>query len=570
MAPLGLLGRGENLAMRFIKKSARKAPRVSLVLLDWSVRESFHLLNYLSQQTASRDDFEVIIIEYYSRISPALKAVEDQVDTWLVLDVPENCYYHKHLMYNAGIVAARGDIIMIGDSDAMVKPTFIETIIKRFDSDAKLVFHIDQFRNLRRDFYPFNYPSFDDVLGVGCINNVDGKTAGVLNTVDPIHSRNYGACMCARRDDMIAIGGADMHIDYLGHICGPYDMTFRLINYGRRELWDHSEFTYHTWHPGQAGADNYLGPHDGRHMSTTSLEALTSGRITPLDENEAIRMLRTGATHDPDEALAKVIPDGIEINWDLKYVEANASHLRFANYRVPLGVFKGFRIVSEFGRILAYPLAERRSELGGETERAIYEGSAEQEVKAMIVAAMPPAVSGLNWLTPLYILPFSVGRLIAALSQRLPIPASRHVKTIVGFLGAPFAFIALVLFVPAPLVGKVRRMRRDNVAAVETLDNMAATLHNLTKWGLPAGPAELPVVLTNERRAFYYLKILRFLKLTPPMIVRRAGSVEGVERVLTELEDRGWSGQLLIPSDLFNRFHAAIAPARAAEHLIVM
>jgi hypothetical protein len=556
--------------MRFIKRSTRKAPRVSLVLLDWSVRESFHLLNYLSEQTVSRDDFEVIIIEYYSRISPALKAVEDQVDTWLILDVPQNCYYHKHLMYNAGIVAARGDIIMIGDSDAMVKPTFIETIIKQFDSDPKVVYHIDQFRNLRRDFYPFNYPSFDDVLGVGCINNVGGKTAGVLNTEDPIHSRNYGACMCARREDMITIGGADMHIDYLGHICGPYDMTFRLINYGRRELWDQSEFTYHTWHPGQAGADNYLGPHDGRHMSTTSLEALTSGRITPLDENEAIRLLRTGATHDVDVALAKVIPEGIERSWDLKYVEANASHLRFANYRVPLGVFKGFRIVSEFGRILAYPLAERRSELEGGTERPIFEGSTEDEVKAMIVKATSPAVSVLYWLTPLYVLPFSLARMIIGLSQRLPISASRRAKAIVGLLGAPFAFVILALFVPAPLIGKIRRMKRDNVTAVESLDNMAATLHNLAKWASASEPSELPIVLTNERRAFYFLKILQFLKLVPPMIVRRAASIDSVQSVLTELEGRRWSGQLLVPSDLFNRFHAVIAPARAAERLIVM
>lgn len=556
--------------MRFIKRSTRKAPRVSLVLLDWSVRESFHLLNYLSEQTVSRDDFEVIVIEYYSRISPALKPVEDQVDTWLILDVPQNCYYHKHLMYNAGIVAARGDIIMIGDSDAMVKPTFIETIIKQFDSDPKLVYHIDQFRNLRRDFYPFNYPSFDDVLGVGCINNVGGKTAGVLNTEDPIHSRNYGACMCARREDMIAIGGADMHIDYLGHICGPYDMTFRLINYGRRELWDQTQFTYHTWHPGQAGADNYLGPHDGRHMSTTSLEALTSGRITPLDENEAIRLLRTGATHDADAALAKVIPEGIERSWDLKYVEANASHLRFTNYRVPLGVFKGFRIVSEFGRILAYPLTERRSELEGGTEHPIFEGATEDEVKAMIVQAAGPTASVLNWLTPLFVLAFSLVRTIGALSQRLPIAASCRVKTIVGLLGAPFALVVLALFVPAPLIGKIRRMKRDNLMAVETLDNMVATLHNLAKWGAPSTPPEWPVVLTNERRSFYFLKILQFLKLAPPMIVRRAGSIDTVQSVLNELEGRRWSGQLLIPSELFNRFHATIAPARAAEHLIVV
>jgi hypothetical protein len=554
--------------MRFIKRSARKSPRVSLVLLDWSVRESFHLLHYLSQQTGSRDDFEVIIIEYYSRVSEALKPFEDQVDTWLVLDVPENCYYHKHLMYNAGIVAARGDIIMIGDSDAMVKPTFIETIIRNFDSDPRLVYHIDQFRNLRRDFYPFNYPSFDDVLGVGCINNVGGKTAGILNTEDPIHSRNYGACMCARREDMIAIGGADMHIDYLGHICGPYDMTFRLINYGRRELWDPTEFTYHTWHPGQAGADNYLGPHDGRHMSTTSLEALTSGRITPLDENEAIRLLRTRATQDADEALKHVIPEGVERSWDLKYVEANASHLRFANYRVPLGVFKGFRIVSEFGRVLAYPLAERRSELENGRESPIFEGSTEEEVKAKIAGATSPEVAFLGRLTPLYVLPFSVLLTIAAVSQRLPIAAPPRIKSIVGLLGSPFALLVLALFVPAPLIGKLRRLRRDNAATVDSLDNVAATLHNLKKWGPPA--AELPVVLTDQRQSFYFLKVLQLLKLAPPMIVRRAASIETVRDVLTDLENRGWSGQLLIPSELFSRFHAAIAPTRAAERLIVM
>ena len=336
--------------MRFVKRSTRKKPRVSLVLLDWSVRESFHLLHYLSKQTVPRDDFEVIIIEYYSRVSEALQKFEDQVDTWLILDMPPNVYYHKHLMYNAGIVVANGDIIMIGDSDAMVKPTFIETIIRNFDRDPALAYHIDQFRNLRRDFYPFNYPSFEDVLGEGAINNVGGKTSGVLDTTDPIHTRNYGACMCAKRADLIAIGGADMHIDYLGHICGPYDMTFRLTNYGRREVWDMEEFTYHTWHPGQAGADNYLGPHDGRHMSTTSLEAITSGRIMPLAESEAIKALRTNETTSPEEALTRLIPPNVARDWDLKYVEANASHMRWAEYKVPLGVYKGFRITSELGR----------------------------------------------------------------------------------------------------------------------------------------------------------------------------------------------------------------------------
>lgn len=278
--------------MKFIKQSARPGPKVSVILLDWSVRESFHLLHYLSKQDVDRDLFEVIIIEYYSRVSDAIRPFEDQVDSWLLLEMPEDCYYHKHLMYNAGIVAAQGDICVICDSDAMVKPGFIRSIITEFENHPNTVLHIDQFRNARKDLYPFCYPDFSEVTGRGCINYVGGKTRGVVDDKDPIHNRNYGACMCARRDDLIAIGGADEHIDYLGHICGPYDMTFRLVNLGHRERWHQTEFMYHTWHPGQAGEDNYLGPHDGRHVSTTALDALISGRTMPLEENESIKNLR--------------------------------------------------------------------------------------------------------------------------------------------------------------------------------------------------------------------------------------------------------------------------------------
>jgi hypothetical protein len=292
--------------MKFLKRSAR-TPRVSLILLDWSVRESFHLLHYLRQQTVARDLFEVIIIEYYDRESPALKPFADEVDTWLLLEMPRDCLYHKHLMYNAGIVVARGDILMIGDSDAMVRPSFIAAILEAFERDPNQILHLDQFRNHRRDLYPFTYPSFEDVLGEGCVNNRGGKTAGVLDTEDPVHRRNYGACMCARRADLVAIGGADEHIDYLGHICGPYDMTFRLVNRGYREVWHGSEFTYHTWHPGQAGEDNYQGPHDGRQLSTTSLEALASGRVEPLVENAAIASLRRGEGGGEDALLARLV-----------------------------------------------------------------------------------------------------------------------------------------------------------------------------------------------------------------------------------------------------------------------
>jgi hypothetical protein len=221
--------------------------------------------------------------------------------------IPKKVYYHKHLMYNAGIVLSRGAIVAICDSDAIVKDTFVETILQAFKQDPNIVLHLDQVRNNDRRFYPFNYPTIEEVIGEGSINWKAGKTTGLWDSADILHTRNYGACMAAARDDLIKIGGADEHIDYLGHVCGPYEMTFRLINKGRREVWHPAEFLYHVWHPGQAGEKNYIGPHDGRHMSTRALLARLTGRNLPFLENSAIQSLRLSGNRFSPEDICKNI-----------------------------------------------------------------------------------------------------------------------------------------------------------------------------------------------------------------------------------------------------------------------
>jgi hypothetical protein len=284
------------------RTEVKRAPDLSIVLLDWSVRESYHSLDYLARQTAARERYELIWIEYYDTQPRILRerlrtAVRPPIDQWIVLDMPRDSYYHKHLMYNVGIAAARGRVINICDSDAMFTPTYVESILGSFARDPDIVLHMDEIRSRSRKFYPFNHPGLDEVLDSDCVNVVDGKPAGIVGpertpVEDRLHVANYGASMSARRADLIAIGGADEHEDYLGHVCGPYDMTFRLVNYGRREVWHRSQWLYHTWHPGQSGAQNYLGPHDGRDMSATALRARRTGRVLPLRENPAIRALR--------------------------------------------------------------------------------------------------------------------------------------------------------------------------------------------------------------------------------------------------------------------------------------
>ncbi|NIQ04070.1 MAG: hypothetical protein GWM98_29940, partial [Nitrospinaceae bacterium] len=182
----------------------------------------------------------------------------------------------------------------------------------------------------------------------------DGTTTGILDQKDPLHSRNYGACMCAPRADLIAIGGADEHLDYLGHVCGPYEMTFRLRNLGREEVWHPSELLYHVWHPGQAGHGNYVGPHDGRHMSSTALSILASGRVPPLLENEAIRLLREGSELSREELTEKLIPPSCFQEWTYEVLDQTDDFYVWHATEL-LGSLRGYNLVRHQNRFYGIP-----------------------------------------------------------------------------------------------------------------------------------------------------------------------------------------------------------------------
>jgi hypothetical protein len=287
-------------------------PDVSLILLDWTVRENFHTLEYLNRQRFDRNRYEIVWIEYYDRRAPEIEAMmrrnselglPPQVDTWIVMNTSKGEYYHKHKMYNIGILNCSGRIVAVMDSDAIVKSTFIEEIVREFDKHERLALHFEQIRNFDQSFYPFNFPTIEEIIGPGCVNAVNGVPTGLLESTQSLkedwnlwHIYNYGACLCAKREDLIMIGGADEHEDYLGHICGPYEMTARLINAGVKDKLHDSHFLYHVWHPNQGGDNNYCGPNNGKGMSTTAMEIPRTGRVLPLIENPEIRKLRIKAS----------------------------------------------------------------------------------------------------------------------------------------------------------------------------------------------------------------------------------------------------------------------------------
>lgn len=541
--------------MKFIKRSKRANPKVSLILLDWSVRESFHLLHYLSKQNVNRDSFEVVIIEYYSRVSDAIRQFENQVDTWVLLEMPESCYYHKHLMYNAGIVLSRGDICVICDSDAMVKETFIETIVNEFKSSSDLVLHLDQFRNMRRDFYPFNYPSFEDVIGHDCINNVGGKTKGVLDFEDTIHSRNYGACMCARRSDLIAIGGADEHIDYLGHICGPYDMTFRLVSRGKRELWHQSEFMYHTWHPGQAGVNNYLGPHDGRHVSTTALEALTSRRVMPLLENEAVRALRTDSEDNEERLLKKIVRTESIEQWQKENLEKEGSRWLFNDGIARVIKYKGFAIHNELGLFYAHLLAEPDAgRQTGECYKIYFDGNSVEEVCRKIDGTISPVLN----------FTMSGSRYFILLWQLTTYAWLKVIKPM------PRSLLRRLREAYQRLQRRVQQFRLEKTLLTDSLGDIISNIYYLNTIRSGLAGNNVPILLIDSKHFELYLKLIASFRAIPPLRVLRIVSPGQLNEFFQEYGNSGDKNSIILARGTYIKYYAVISANEHAKNIMII
>jgi hypothetical protein len=525
--------------MKFFKRQPRPRARVSFILLDWSVRESPHIIHYLRDQTVAADDIEVIYLEFYDRAFDGLRAYDDRVDIWAALEMPRDVYYNKHLMYNAGIVLASGDIVVVCDLDALVRPGFVERIIQGFEQDSNIVLHLDQFRSMRRDFYPFNFPTVDQVMGEGCINNAGGVTTGLRDIEDALHTRNYGACFCAKRVDVIAIGGADMHIDYLGHVCGPYDMTFRLRNLGRRIVWADDEFLYHTWHPGTDGDANYLGPHDGRNLSTTAMEFLATGEIQPLAENPAIRMLRTGAA-DVAAALENLIEAVYLDHWRTEELRDRAPVLRLECYRTLLGVSDGQLVVYDHGTAASRSLVGDHgvTQSGGQASGTAICGIARVlDVSFQLCAAYVPQRV-----------------------RRFRAPAWVQRWLLAPALAVVFPLVLLI-------VGDVRRRVRILTGEFRDLCNPIRNLLCVLTEIAGVAAGRPTTIVHKSRIVLGTVRLLGFLGLASRCGLRLIDSGEDLAHVIGRARGDAF---VIVPSSLWVRYHLDVPPLREDDGIIVV
>lgn len=262
-------------------------PKVSIILLDWSCRESFHAFEWLEQQDLPRDQYEVIWIELYDRVAPEAMQRAD-----VVVTLGQKGMYHKHIGYNVGLLLARGEIVTVCDSDAVFPTDFVRSVTTSF-LDPKT----DGFRSLVLMHHELRTScTYPEVLE--STDELQDQARWTWWDIIP----NVGACLSVLRDDAIRFGGFDECSSYRGYICGPYDLGWRLVNAGIPEIWhDLSTVLWHFAHPDPIGTNGQKPslrrlfentfPHVDLH-ALTAVEHFSAGRLLPLRENPQVHSLR--------------------------------------------------------------------------------------------------------------------------------------------------------------------------------------------------------------------------------------------------------------------------------------
>ena len=269
------------------KNLAPEKPRLSIILLDWGCRERFTTLDWLNRQDIPKDQYELIWIELYDRV---VDEVIEKAD--VVITCNQSGTYHKHLGYNVGLLQARGDLICVCDSDAVFPADFVRSVFRSFgiedggQAQPLVLMHYEWRTSL---LYP------DELSDVETLKDSERWKWWPLIV-------NEGACVTVRRADAVRFGGFDEHPSYLGYLCGPYDLAWRLVNAGWSEVWhDSSVALWHFAHPDPIGTNRQRAslrqlmekrhPHLQGH-ALTAVEAFSTGRFQPLLENPKIWALR--------------------------------------------------------------------------------------------------------------------------------------------------------------------------------------------------------------------------------------------------------------------------------------
>jgi hypothetical protein len=246
-------------------------PKISIVMIDGSFREAFHAVDFFCNQTLPPQDYELIWVEYYANVQADLQSKINKYENARLITLAQSGVYHSSYCFNAGIQAARGELLLIPDADVAVEPDFLENVWNEHLTNQKLVLYIHRYNESEQDHVE---PITLTHLRQSC---------RVINGIG-----NLGGCITVRKEWLIAINGYDQHpIFSTGLHANGWDVYIRLRNLGLHVMWHPKLKLYHAWHPyTEQNGDQYALQNHVVSYRATKLLTQTFHGINPHQNDE--------------------------------------------------------------------------------------------------------------------------------------------------------------------------------------------------------------------------------------------------------------------------------------------
>jgi hypothetical protein len=294
-----------------------------------------------------------------------------------------------------------------------------------------------------------------------------------------------------------------------------------------------------------------------------------SGRVEPLVENEAIRMLRTRASKSPTEPDDCLIARGAATEWTRDALEKGRVRRAVPDRFVPLGLYDGYRLFQRGDQVCAYRIVLRGAAGEFDEKYLDFTGTDIEEVKRRIRSALFRSFPLVQVLARVCAFlghtGFLVRRRALLLPGKLPAWLKVAIACAAGVVTIPVIALLFPRRVAAILHNVVADSRREGVA----LDNIAALAVRLE--GTPDYAREEFVVLTKTLHTLVFMRVLKFLGVLSPRVkLKRLRSRPEFESCLRQADMHGWEGFIVLPHVLFTAFYALSLRYKISERMLIV
>lgn len=212
---------------------------ISVITWDAGFRESYHTVDYFSRQSLDRKKFEFIWADYYSTVSPELKAKIQSMGNGRTFCLGGKGKWHLGRTINAAIRECVGNLIVIPDGDIAVEENFLEEVYKYHNVHPELVLYFRRWDEHKPETKTKDWPSISSLRDICRLTN----------------PTNYGGCLAISRKAFTCVHGYEEHDLFSEAGAIGLDLYTRLKNAGFPIIWHPSHKIYHPWHEGTIPQD---------------------------------------------------------------------------------------------------------------------------------------------------------------------------------------------------------------------------------------------------------------------------------------------------------------------------